>query len=286
MKTKSTTGNWWDKLGKPQYGGQLTIRASRNIENFDVYIGEAFTSIYGGWMERLVSDDWTVDPKVWDFVLPWHPTKFLAGQLAESWEFPTPGTHLIHLRKGIHWQNLPPANGREFVADDVVFHYNRLLGLGGYPNPSPNPVEVYFTELISVKALDKYTVEFKWKAQNPDFIMEALHGVMQRQCIENPEAVKMWGDLSDWHHAVGTGPFILKNFVAHQEALLVKDPNYWGYDQRYPQNKVPYLDSIKYQIITDDNAALEAMRAGKIDIMDRVSYEQAEGIARQTRKSR
>jgi len=48
MKTKSTSGNWWDKLGKPQYGGQLTIRASRNIENFDVYIGEAFTSIYGG----------------------------------------------------------------------------------------------------------------------------------------------------------------------------------------------------------------------------------------------
>ena len=131
MKTKSTTGNWWDKLGTPQYGGQLTIRASRNIENFDVYIGEAFTSIYGGWMERLVSDDWTVDPKVWDFVLPWHPTKFLSGQLAESWEFPMPGTHLIHLRKGIHWQNLPPANGREFVADDVVFHYNRLLGLGG-----------------------------------------------------------------------------------------------------------------------------------------------------------
>jgi len=92
-------------------------------------------------------------PKVWDYVLPWHPSRFLTGQLAESWEFPTPGTHVVHLRKGIHWQNLPPANGREFIADDVVFHYNRLLGLGGYPNPSPNPVEVYFTELISVSAL-------------------------------------------------------------------------------------------------------------------------------------
>jgi len=43
-----------------------------------------------------------------------------------------------------------------------------------------------------VTALDRYTVEFKWKAQNPEFIMEALHGVMQRQCIENPEAVKKW----------------------------------------------------------------------------------------------
>jgi len=87
--------------------------------------------------------------------------------------------------------------------------------------------------------------------------------VMQRQCIENPEAVKKWGDLADWHHAVGTGPFILKNFVPNNEALLVKDPNYWGHDERYPQNKVPYMDSIKYAIITDDNAALEAMRAGK-----------------------
>jgi len=26
-----TVGNWWDKLGKPQYGGELVIRADRNI---------------------------------------------------------------------------------------------------------------------------------------------------------------------------------------------------------------------------------------------------------------
>jgi len=24
-------------------------------------------------------------------------------------------------------------------------------------------------------------------------------------CIESPEAVKKWGDVRDWHHAVGTG---------------------------------------------------------------------------------
>jgi len=37
--------------------------------------------------------------------------------------------------------------------------------------------------------------------------MEALHGVMHRQCLENPEAVMKWGNLSDWRHAIGTGPF-------------------------------------------------------------------------------
>jgi peptide/nickel transport system substrate-binding protein len=278
MVVNNQVNNWWDKLGKPQYGGQLTIRASRNIENLDPYFTEGLTSIYGGWMERLLSDDWTINPQVWDFVLPWHPSKYMKGQLAESWEFPTPGTHVVHLRKGIHWHDIPPANGREFIADDVVFHYNRLLGLGGYPNPSPYPVESYFQELVSVTAVDKYTVEFKWKTPNSEFIMEALHGVMQRQCIENPDAVKAWGNLSDWRHAIGTGPFILKNFIGNKEAVLAKVHNYWGHDERYPQNKLPYLDSISYQVITDDNAALEAMRAGKIDIMDRVSYEQSERI--------
>ena len=81
-----TTG-WWDKLGKPQYGGEIVIRASRNIENFDPYFSEGFTSIYGGWMERLVSDDWTLDPAVWDYTIAWHPSKYMKGQLAESWEF-------------------------------------------------------------------------------------------------------------------------------------------------------------------------------------------------------
>ena len=44
--------------------------------------------------------------------------------------------------------------------------------------------------------------------------METLHGVMQGQCLENPDAVKKWGDVRDWHHAIGTGPFILKDFVS------------------------------------------------------------------------
>jgi ABC-type transport system substrate-binding protein len=278
MKEKSKTGNWWDKLGKPQYGGEITIRASRNIENFDPYFSEGFTSIYGGWMERLVADDWTVDPAVWDFKFPWHPSKYLKGQLAESWEFPDPSTHVLHLRKGVHWQNIPPAGGREFTADDVVAHYVRLFGIdGGVTKPSPFRVDLQ-TQLLTITAPDKYTVVFKSKVPNPEFVMETLHGVMQSGCLANPDAVKKWGDVTDWHHAIGTGPFILKNFTSGKWAILARDTNYWGYDERYPQNKLPYADTIKYLVATDDDAALEAMRAGKIDLMDRVSQAQAEAM--------
>ena len=259
--------NWWDKLGKPQYGGEIVIRANRNIDNFDPYFSEGLTSIYGGWLERLASDDWTSDPAIWDYTMAWHPSKYMKGQLAENWEFTDPSTHVVHLRKGIHWQNIPPANGREFVADDVVFHYNRLYGLGGgFTKPSPFRGEIGFKDLISVTATDKYTVVFKWKNSNRESIMETLHGVMQGQCLENPDAVRKWGDVRDWHHAIGTGPFILQDFVPDSSATLVKNPDYWGYDERYPQNKLPYADKVKYLIIPDNAAALAAMRAGKIDV--------------------
>ena len=273
-------GKWWDKLGKPQYGGELVIRANRDIVNFDPYYSETLTSIFGAWMERLVSDDWTVDPAEWDFRITWHPSKYLKGQLAERWEFQDPFTQIIHLHKGIHWQNIPPANGREFTADDVVFHYNRLYGLGGgFTKPSPlRAADVRFKDLMSVTATDRYTVVFKFKTFNPENIMETLHNALQAQCLENPEAVQKWGDLRDWHHAIGTGPFILRDFVSGKSATLVKNPDYWGHDERYPQNQLPYVDRIKFLIIPDDNEALEMMRAGKIDIMDRVFFPQAQNM--------
>ena len=281
MKEAETGRKWWDRLGKPQYGGEMVIRANKNITNFDPYFSETLTSIYGGWMERLVSDDWTLDPAVWDYTMAWHPAKHMKGQLAESWEFTNPSTHVVHLRKGIHWQNIPPANGREFTADDVVFHFNRLFGLGGgFNKPSPFRTEIGFQDLVSVNAVDKYTVVFKWKTTNYEFIMETLHGVMQGQCLENPDAVKKWGDVRDWHHAIGTGPFILKDFVSDSSATLIRNPDYWGYDERYPQNKLPYVDTIKYLVIPEQETALAAMRAGKIDIMTGVSALEAQAMTK------
>ena len=70
--------------------------------------------------------------------LDFRPSDYVKGYLAESWEFTDPSTFVVHLRQGIHWQNIPPVNGREFTADDVVYHYDRMFGLGdGFTKPSP-----------------------------------------------------------------------------------------------------------------------------------------------------
>jgi len=165
----------------------------------------------------------------------------------------------------------------EFTADDVVFHFNRICGLGGFAKSS---FSATFQALISIIAADKYTVVFNWKTANPMIITEALHQVTPTQCLENPEAVKQWGNLNDWHHAIGTGPFILKDFSDGKSAILVKNPHYWGHDERYPKNNLPYLDRVKFVIIPDETEAIAAMRAGKIDIIDHISPVQAYALTK------
>ena len=56
---------------------------------------------------------------------------------------------------------------------------------------------------------------------------------------------------ADWHYAAGTGPYILEEYVPDSHMLLVRNENYYDYDERYPENKLPYLDSITLQDILD-----------------------------------
>ena len=264
---------WWNKLGKPQYGGEMVIRLNRKIVNLDPYNGVHLTQIHTAWMEKMFVDDWTMDPAVYDYRMAERPKSNVRGHLAEGGEFIDPFTYVVRLRKGIHWQNLPPANGREFIADDVTFHFHRMYGLGsGYTKPSPARADVAaFRELISVTAPDKYNVIFKWKTSNREVIIDALQEIGTSLCIENPEVVKKWGNTLDWHHAVGTGPFILKDFVAGNHANLVRNPDYWGHDERYTQNKLPYINKLKLLIIPDQETAMVELRLGKIDVADQIS---------------
>ena len=145
------------------------IRASRDIVNFDPYFGLNLTTIHSAWMEKLVSDDWTLDPAIFDYKTRWHPSQYTKGQLAESWEFTDPSTYVAHLRKGIHWQDIPPANGREFIADDVVFHFNRLYGLGGgFTKSSPSHTgAIRFQDLISVTAQNLTSIQLSLSGRQP-----------------------------------------------------------------------------------------------------------------------
>ena len=267
--TTAVTGNWWDSLGIPQYGGTMILRMATDITAWDVYNSPGGTNITAAYIEKTIGDDWTLNPSVFDYKTNWRPPDYVKGNLMETYEFTDPNTYVMHLRHGIKWQNIAPAFGREFVASDVVAHYSRLLGFNGYPqNPYFGIPANSWRFCNSVTADGNYTVIMKWQNPNPEQILESVQGLGDENAIECPDAVKAYGDLNDWHHAIGTGPFIMKDYVSGSSATLEANPNYWAYDERYPQNRLPYVAELKFLIINDNATALSAMRSGKLDVLN------------------
>jgi len=264
--TTTSTGNWWDSLGTPKYGGTLTIATSGNITGFDPNNTLGQFGIYSAWMEKLFADQWTLNPAAYAYQSSFLPNAYAGGWLAQSWEFSNPNTFVVHLRQGVYWQNISLANGREFVANDLVVNINRMFGWGGFTkNPAVSlGTGVYMT---SVSAPDNFTVNFNWSITGVESIYEWMYsngGI----AVANPESITAYGNLNDWHHSIGTGPFILTDFVDAAAATLAANPTYWGYDERYPQNKLPYISAMKVLIIPSQPTALAAMRTGKIDLTD------------------
>ncbi len=273
-------GNWFDVWGEPEYGGTLTFQSTRDVRNWDTYFGPNTLALY---LDRIGTYDFALDREIWNFKGQHHPDEYITGLLAESWECDDYQTVTFHIRKGVNWQNKPPMNGRELTADDIAHHYHRMLGLGGgYEEGSPYYIgAAYLKGLESATAIDKYTIVFKW-VQPSRMAVSTLIDPAFHTPIEAPEAVKLYGDLQDWTHAVGTGPWMLIDYVPASSITYSKNPDYWRYDERYPQNKLPYADYVKILIIPDASTQRAALRTGKIDMLRGVDWEQSLNLAEQS----
>lgn len=260
VMVKDSLGNM---VEKPKYGGWLTIVTQESggldpaIYNTNDVTGRDII------FESLCQNDWKRGPygtKEHSFVGYADP-QYYSGAIAESWETPDPSTLIFHIRKGVHWQNRPPVNGRELVADDVVYSLIRHNNapLGAYPTP-PN----------EVTATDKYTVVVKLK--NPD--PTALWTINNQYYIFPPE-IK---DYSTYKNVIGTGAYLLTDFVSGNSARLERNPDYWQNDALLPENKLPYTDGITQLCITDQAVQLAGLRTNKIDILFYIQWQQVASL--------
>ena len=265
-------GKWWDKFGTPQYGGIMTVKMDQPNPTFnDLDFG---AKDLPSW-ESLFCSDWTLDRTIQSFTTEFFPLDCYKGNLAEKWEQTDPTTVTVYLRPGIHWQNKEPVNGRELVASDVQFTYDRMLGTGsGFTEPNPMFAGA-MTDIDKVVATDKYTVQFKLKeANHPLSMYQVLNcGGLQMIVIIAPEWAALGNNasdpnsspLSDWKNNVGTGPFILSDFVSGASLTYSKNPDYWAFDERYPENRLPYVDTIKQIVLQDTSTIIAALRTARID---------------------
>jgi peptide/nickel transport system substrate-binding protein len=176
--------------------------------------------------------------------------------LAEKWDVSADGlTYTFHLRKGVKYHD-----GTSFNAPNYIKTIKRLLDKDDPDSIyKAGHVEAFFPEtyssVVSYKALDEYTVEFKLKEVTGPFVTDLA---MVWNAVVSPEAVHKFG--KDFrNHPVGTGPFIFKEWRPGDQVVLDANPNYWG--------GKPKVDRIIFKVMPDAQAALLAAKRGDVHIL-------------------
>jgi peptide/nickel transport system substrate-binding protein len=184
--------------------------------------------------------------------------------LAKRWTISEDGlTYTFYLNNNVYFHDNPcftNNNGRKFVADDVVYSFNRILD-------------------TTINSPGSWIFKDKVRPQNPfeakDDTTFILHmdkpfrpmlGILSMQycCIVPREAVDFY--KKDFRkNPVGTGAFKFKKWLENQGLFLIKNENYWEKDSA--GTPLPYLDGVRVSFMTDRKTAYLEMMRGRLDFM-------------------
>jgi peptide/nickel transport system substrate-binding protein len=254
-----------ESTSEPQYGDVFTIAFPGSPLDWDeafqpTWVCSGSRHIY----EVLLQGDYSKGPtgtgEVSYRVNPFPFPSFMTGCLAESWEIVNDQTMLFNIRKGVHFQNRPPTNGREMDAYDVEYSLMRIATSPTSYNYKNYPMG---RDISTITALDEWTLEITCP---PGMLSRAYSGYVGTQGWVVPrEAVEQYGDLRDWRNACGTGPFIVTDYIPDSSITYAKHPNYWQNDPFHPENQLPYVDRFKILIIPDNSTRLAGFRTAKTE---------------------
>ena len=193
----------------------------------------------------------------------------MSGHLATSWKPFDTTTWEFKLRENVRFHD-----GTPLTADDVVFSIRRaqaetssekdtLKKIAGVEAIDPHTVHVTTEQPAAVLWYDLSYVRIMSKA------WAERHGVTLPADYDNEERTY----ATD--HANGTGPFILEEFATDGGYVMVRNPDWWGYE-RYPHN----IDRLVRLPVASTEEGVELLLRGEIDFLYGEPYEALERIER------
>jgi peptide/nickel transport system substrate-binding protein len=217
----------------PKHGGNLVFARTADNLSLDPTVLSDNESIWT--VEQMFETLYTVSANGRD-LLPYLATSYTRSKNDTVFTF--------HLRKGVRF-----SNGKTMTSADVAFSINRA-------RTSKNGITYLDDAIKSVTAPSKYTVvvktKYPWAPLVADLALFA-NGVIPAN----------YGGVSEkafWQHPVGTGPFMFKSWQHGVSLTLVRNPYYW-------QKGRPYLDSVSFTNVSDDNQRLLQLKGGSAQII-------------------
>src|SRR5262249_36562226 len=203
----------------PTRGGNLVIDRREASQSFDL------TSVFQNesiWPGEQIMEPLYVNTPDGKGLRPWLATSYTASNGGTVYTF--------HLRPGVRF-----SNGRPMTSADVKFSIDqsRAASKGwGYIDQA----------IKRVTAPDPRTVVIHLKYRWAPFLSDIStfsNGIVPKGYLGQTKA-------RFYEHPVGTGPFMWDKRVVGQTVTLKRNPNYW-------QKGKPYLDSVTFRFVSDDN---------------------------------
>lgn len=238
--------------------------------------------------------------KIYEGLLQYHWLKMpyeLVPNLAESLpEISKDGiTYTFKIRPGVKFQDdaaFPGGKGREVEAADFVYSIKRLAdaktvstgwwvldgklkGLNEWRDKYAKlPTTDYSAEVEGLKALDKYTLQFKLAKPFPQFMYSLA---MPFTYVVAKEVVEKYGK-EFINHPVGTGPYVLPKFDQGKMIVYTKNPTFR--EKFYPSEasdqykdlladagkKLPLVEKVIVHVIKEPSPGWLKFNKGEVDV--------------------
>jgi peptide/nickel transport system substrate-binding protein len=234
--------------GTPRNGGEVTYTLSRDMTNWNVTSALGNNAVVRSATLPLVPSAFIVQP---DFTLAMNTDLLESAELTST----DPQVVTYKIRPEAVWNDGAPING-----DDFIYLW-KTQNRRDCPDCKINASDGHeLIERIDLDATKKVvTVTFSkpfvgWKELFMFLYpahLAAQHGTMA-------EGYNEW--LSNSVPTWSGGPFQIKSFDPGQLVTLERNPKWYG-------KEGPYLDTLKFRIITDPNLQMTALENGEVDVI-------------------
>jgi len=178
------------------------------------------------------------------------------GQLAISWNQVSPTQMRFVLRPGVKF-----SDGSPLTADDVVYSIMRAMA-------KTSNYAVYTQGIDKAVKVNDTTVDMIMKGPNPVLLNQLTElRIMSKAWAEKnksvePKDIRTKDESYAHRNAMGSGPYMVKEWQPDQKLVLVKNPLWWGWSSAKTN-----VTEIIYTPIKSEATRVAALLSGELDFV-------------------
>ena len=176
--------------------------------------------------------------------------------LATSWQQVSPTQMRFKLRQGVKF-----SDGSAMTADDVVYSLQRAMS-------KTSTYAIYTQGMDRIAKVDGETIDIFLKNPNPVLLNQLTElRVMSKAWAEKnnsvePKDIKAKDETFSHRNAMGTGPFVLKEWVPDQKIVFAANPGWWNAGKAEGN-----VTEITYLPIKSEATRIAALLSGEVDMV-------------------